>query len=108
MISFVRHHAIDRRGVRSGCGSLGIILPTGTWWRFVNTGTLIKVRLEEFIGVIEAVTGKTAFRNYLDMQSYDVPAMWADNSLLWAPPGAARQCFASETDQRGFAIHPPE
>ena len=32
--------------------------------------------------IVEDVIGKKAIRNYMQMQKGDVPATWADNSLL--------------------------
>jgi UDP-glucuronate 4-epimerase len=60
-------------------------------WRVVNIGNSTKVRLEDFIDAIEAATGRTAIRNYMDMQQGDVPATWADASLLRALTGYAPQ-----------------
>lgn len=51
-------------------------------YRIVNIGNSSKVRLEDFIKAIELATGKEATRNYLDMQPGDIPATWADCSLL--------------------------
>lgn len=51
-------------------------------FRVVNIGNSNKVRLEEFIDAIEAATGRTAIRNYMDIQPGDVPATWADADLL--------------------------
>ena len=51
-------------------------------YRVVNIGNGQKVRLMDFIDAIEAATGKTAIRNFLPMQTGDVPATWADASLL--------------------------
>ena len=51
-------------------------------FRVVNIGNSTKVRLEDFIDQIEAATGLSATRNYMDMQQGDVPATWADSSLL--------------------------
>lgn len=51
-------------------------------YRIVNIGNSDKVRLEDFIRAIETATGKTAIRNYMDMQPGDVPATWADCALL--------------------------
>jgi UDP-glucuronate 4-epimerase len=47
------------------------------------------VRLTDFIDAIEAEIGKRAVRNYLPMQMGDVPATWADASLLQALTGYA-------------------
>jgi UDP-glucuronate 4-epimerase len=64
-------------------------------WRVVNIGNSTKVRLEDVIDAIEEATGKHAIRNYMDMQPGDVPATWADASLL-------RQLtdYAPQTDMR--------
>ncbi|MEQ5872795.1 SDR family NAD(P)-dependent oxidoreductase [Sagittula sp. NFXS13] len=51
-------------------------------WRVVNIGNSEKVRLEVFIDAIELATGRTAQRNYMDMQLGDVPATWANADLL--------------------------
>jgi UDP-glucuronate 4-epimerase len=51
-------------------------------FRVVNIGNNDKVRLEEFIDAIEAECGRPAVRNYMDMQMGDVPATWADATLL--------------------------
>lgn len=64
-------------------------------FRVVNIGNSGKVRLEAFIEAIEAATGREALRNYMDMQPGDVPATWADASLLRRLTG-----FAPATDVR--------
>jgi UDP-glucuronate 4-epimerase len=51
-------------------------------WRVVNIGNGEKVALGDFIAAIEAATGRAAIRNLMEMQKGDVPATWADNSLL--------------------------
>lgn len=51
-------------------------------WRVVNIGNSQKEKLLDFVEAIEAATGKTAIRNYMDMQPGDVPATWADAELL--------------------------
>ena len=51
-------------------------------YRVVNIGNSDKVRLLDFVDAIEASLGKPAKRNYMDMQPGDVPATWADCSLL--------------------------
>ncbi len=56
-------------------------------FRVVNIGNSTKVRLEDFIDAIEVATGKAAIRNYMDMQQGDVPATWADTTLLTALTG---------------------
>ncbi len=51
-------------------------------FRIVNIGNSDKVRLLDFIEAIEAELGRKAIRNYMPMQMGDVPATWADASLL--------------------------
>lgn len=51
-------------------------------FRVVNIGNSDKVRLLDFIDAIEDCLGKKAIRNYMPMQMGDVPATWADASLL--------------------------
>ena len=51
-------------------------------WRVVNIGNSDKVRLLDFVDVIEDVLGRRAIRNYMPMQMGDVPATWADAGLL--------------------------
>jgi UDP-glucuronate 4-epimerase len=51
-------------------------------FRIVNIGNSDKVRLLDFVEAIERSLGKTAIRNYMPMQPGDVPATWADTSLL--------------------------
>ncbi len=51
-------------------------------FRVVNIGNSDKVRLLDFIDAIEESLGKTAIRNYMEMQKGDVPATWADATLL--------------------------
>ena len=60
-------------------------------FRVVNIGNGDKVRLMDFITAIEAECGRAAVRNYLPMQPGDVPATWADASLLRALTGYAPQ-----------------
>ncbi|WP_425104874.1 NAD-dependent epimerase/dehydratase family protein [Ancylobacter sp.] len=56
-------------------------------FRVVNIGNSDKVRLSDFVEAIEAEIGTKAIRNYLPMQAGDVPATWADASLLHALTG---------------------
>jgi len=51
-------------------------------WRVVNIGNSEAVQLTGFIAAIEAATGRQAERLLLPMQPGDVPATWADASLL--------------------------
>ncbi|MEE9453126.1 MAG: SDR family NAD(P)-dependent oxidoreductase [Paracoccaceae bacterium] len=51
-------------------------------YRTVNIGNSDKVALEDFITAMEDTLGMKATRNYMDMQKGDVPATWANASLL--------------------------
>ncbi|TKZ17445.1 SDR family NAD(P)-dependent oxidoreductase [Shimia litoralis] len=51
-------------------------------FRVVNIGNSDKVRLLDFIEAIEEEIGQKAIRNYMPMQTGDVPATWADASVL--------------------------
>ncbi len=51
-------------------------------WRVVNIGNGSPVALMDFIAAIEAATGLSARKNMLPMQPGDVPATWADTTLL--------------------------
>lgn len=51
-------------------------------YRIVNLGNSEPVRLMEFIAAIEACIGRTAEKRMMDMQPGDVPATWADATLL--------------------------
>lgn len=51
-------------------------------YRVVNIGNSDKVRLLDFIDAIEHSLGQKAIRNYMDMQKGDVPATWANATLL--------------------------
>ena len=51
-------------------------------FRGVNIGKSTPERLIDFVEAIEQELGRKAIRNYLPMQTGDVPATWADASLL--------------------------
>tara|TARA_B100001093_G_scaffold514922_1_gene590077 strand:- start:1238 stop:2242 length:1005 start_codon:yes stop_codon:yes gene_type:complete len=57
-------------------------LSTAAPYRIVNIGNSNKIKLLDFIDVIEENLGKKAIRNYMPMQKGDVHATWADASLL--------------------------
>ena len=63
--------------------------------RIVNIGNAEKIRLLDFIEALEAEIGRPAERNYMDIQPGDVPATWADVSLLERLTG-----YRPETDLR--------
>ena len=56
-------------------------------FRVVNIGNSEKVRLMDFVEAIEAEIGIKAIRKFLPMQQGDVPATWADASLLQSLTG---------------------
>ncbi|SEW38604.1 UDP-glucuronate 4-epimerase [Cognatiyoonia koreensis] len=51
-------------------------------FRVVNIGNASPVALGDYIAAIEEATGRVATKNFMDMQPGDVPATWADTSLL--------------------------
>lgn len=51
-------------------------------WRVVNIGNNQPVPLAAFIDAIETAIGQKAVRNLMPMQDGDVPATWADCTLL--------------------------
>ena len=65
-------------------------------YRVVNIGNGNKVRLMDFVEAIEAECGREAVKNFLPMQAGDVPATWADATLLKDLTG-----YAPQTDIRG-------
>lgn len=72
-------------------------------WRVVNIGNSDAVQLTDFIAAIEAATGRRAIRNLLDIQPGDVPATWADATLLksltgYAPRTSVRDGVAQFVD----------
>lgn len=64
-------------------------------FRVVNIGNSDKVRLLDFVDAIEDALGRPAIRNYMEMQKGDVPATWADASLLMRLTG-----YRPQTDVR--------
>lgn len=64
-------------GIEEG-DSLSPVAP----FRVANIGNSNKVRLLDFVDAIEDELGIKAIRNYMPMQPGDVPATWADASLL--------------------------
>ncbi len=51
-------------------------------WRVVNIGNGAPVQLLDFIGAIESATGREAIKELMPMQPGDVPATWADATLI--------------------------
>lgn len=66
---------------RTDVPALDSISPVAPF-RVVNIGNSEKVRLLDFVDAIEESLDKKAIRNYMPMQMGDVPATWADASLL--------------------------
>ncbi|MFP4304437.1 MAG: SDR family NAD(P)-dependent oxidoreductase [Rhodosalinus sp.] len=56
-------------------------------WRVVNIGNAQPVKLGDFVAAIEAALGMEAEKRLLPMQPGDVPATWADTTLLTALTG---------------------
>ncbi len=56
-------------------------------FRVLNIGNSDPVELGDFIKAIETSLGKEASKNFMDMQPGDVPATWAETSLLQALTG---------------------
>lgn len=56
-------------------------------YRIVNIGNSRQVKLLDFVDILEAELGVKAVRNFMDMQPGDVPATWADASLLQSLTG---------------------
>lgn len=65
-------------------------------FRIVNIGNNDKVRLMDFVEAIEDECGKKAVRNFMPMQMGDVPATWADASLLHGLTGYRPETVARE------------
>ncbi|MDH2326894.1 NAD-dependent epimerase/dehydratase family protein [Cereibacter sp. SYSU M97828] len=60
-------------------------------WRVVNIGNGTPVRLLDFVEAIEDAVGRKAERNLMPMQPGDVPATWADATLIDALVGKLPQ-----------------
>ena len=60
-------------------------------FRVVNIGASQPTPLMEYIAALEAALGITAEKNMMEMQAGDVPATWADTSLLTRLTGYAPQ-----------------
>lgn len=69
-------------------------------FRIVNIGNSDKVRLLDFVEAVEECLGRKAIRNYMDMQPGDVPATWADATLLQRLTGYRPQTQVREGIQR--------
>lgn len=65
-------------------------------FRVVNIGNAKQVRLMDYITAIEKACGREARKNFLPMQKGDVPATWADTTLLTKLTGYAPQTGVEE------------
>jgi UDP-glucuronate 4-epimerase len=65
-------------------------------FRVVNIGNNDAVQLTDFIAAIETAIGQKAERNLMPMQAGDVPATWADASLLESLTGYKPQTTVQE------------
>ena len=65
-------------------------------FRVVNIGNSDAVQLVDFIEAIEKALGKKAERNLMPMQAGDVPATWADATLLKELTGYSPQTAVPE------------
>lgn len=77
LIDAAPERPVSREDIIAG-DSLSPVAP----FRIVNIGNNDKVRLLDFIEAVEGTLGIKAIRNYMPMQTGDVPATWADASLL--------------------------
>jgi UDP-glucuronate 4-epimerase len=87
--------AVPVRPVSAAEIPAGDSLSAAAPFRVVNIGNSDKVRLMDFVEAIEAEIGKPAIKHFLEMQKGDVPATWADASLLQTLTG-----FRPQTDVR--------
>ncbi len=83
----------------SGIDSLSPVAP----FRVVNIGNGAPVGLMEFVQAIEAAVGQTAEKRFLPMQAGDVPATWADASLIEALTGPLPRTDIAEGVRRFVA-----
>ena len=90
LIDVVPQRPASKEEIEEG-DSLSPVAP----YRVVNIGNSEKVRLLDFIDAIETSLGKKAIRNYMEMQIGDVPATWADATLLKSLTG-----YRPQTDFR--------
>jgi UDP-glucuronate 4-epimerase len=65
-------------------------------FRIVNIGNGQPVALMDFITAIETALGQDAQKTFLPMQAGDVPATWADTTLLQDLTGACPQTSVAE------------
>jgi Nucleoside-diphosphate-sugar epimerases len=90
LIDAVPERPVSREDIPEG-DSLSPVAP----YRIVNIGNSDKVKLLDFVDALEAELGRPAIRNYMEMQKGDVPATWADATLLQRLTG-----YRPQTDVR--------
>jgi len=78
------------------CDSLSPVAPC----RIVNIGNGAPVGLMEFVQAVEAALGMEARKTFLPMQAGDVPATWADATLIEALTGPLPRTDIREGVQR--------
>ncbi|MBU2981484.1 SDR family NAD(P)-dependent oxidoreductase [Lentibacter algarum] len=71
-------------------------------WRVVNIGRGKPVELADFIAAIETAAGRKAKQNLLPMQAGDVPATWADTTLVDALLGPQEHQTSLEKGVQAF------
>lgn len=76
LIDCIPQPSVDGQPIESD--SLSPVAP----FRLVNIGNSKPEQLTDFIEAIEEATQRSAVRNLMPMQAGDVPATWADTSLL--------------------------
>ena len=69
-------------------------------FRIVNIGNSESVKLTDFIAALEAALDRRAERNLMPMQTGDVPATWADASLLRELTGYSPQTTVADGVRR--------
>ena len=90
------------RGVPPGdapVGEMDSLSPVAPF-RVVTIGNSAPTPLMDFVSAVEAAMGQSAQINYMDMQPGDVPATWADASLLEALVGALPRTSLDEGVRR--------
>ena len=80
-------------------GSFDSLSPVAPY-RVVNIGNGAPVSLMDFVAAVEAATGRMAAKNFLPMQAGDVPATWADATLITALVGPLPRTEAGEGVRR--------
>ncbi|MEL6411257.1 MAG: GDP-mannose 4,6-dehydratase [Pseudomonadota bacterium] len=81
-----------QRETEIGGDSISDVAP----YRLVNIGNSEPVKLMDFIAAIEDAIGEKAEKNFMEMQPGDVPATWADASLLKALTGYLPQVSVAD------------